>query len=238
MCIKYDNYTSIMEAPMMDAPPPAPAATEALPPPPPQAGPREPHFPRCPGETPRAFSAFTTYFQLGRDRSLQGVADRLGEKIDTVKSWSSKYGWRDRIQSFHSGLLEQQAQAQAAACREQAAEWGRRAAECRELQFAAAHKLFTGALCYLENLGETEVGRMSLSQASHAVQVASRISSQAVAGGMAPETPARLTLPAELMVALQKAYGQPSTLPANSATPRPAEPAPPDSPPTQPTNPL
>lgn len=215
----------------MNQPPSPPAATETLPPPF-QGAAREPLFPRCPGETPRAFNAFSTFFQLGRDRSLQGVADRLGEKIDTVKDWSSKYGWRDRIQSFHSGLLEQQAQAEADACKEQAAAWGRRAAECRELQFVAAQRLFAGALCYLESLGDSEVARMSISQASHAVQVASRVSSQAVAGGMVPEAPARVTLPAELLVAIQKAYGQSPALPSHSAVPRP------DSPQTQPTNPL
>ena len=34
-----------------------------------------PFFPRAPGETPRAFSAFMTFFQLGHARSCQAVAD-------------------------------------------------------------------------------------------------------------------------------------------------------------------
>jgi hypothetical protein len=154
------------------------------------------------------------FFELGQGRSLQAVVDRLGEKLDTVKGWSSRFRWSERIQSFNSGLLQQQVQAQVAARRQQAAEWARRAAESRELQFMASRKLFDGALCYLENLGDQEVARMSLSQASRALQVAARLASLALADGMAAETPAFPAVPLDFMAALKKAYGQPPS--ANS----------------------
>jgi hypothetical protein len=183
-----------------------------------------PAFPRSPGETPRAFGAFTDFFQLGHSRSLQAVADRLGEKPDTVKSWSSKYRWSERIHDFNSGLLRQQADAHVAACRHQAAEWERRAAESRELQFMASRKLLDGALCYLENLGDQEVAKMSLGQASRALHVASRLATLALSNGMAPEAPALVTLPAELTVAVNKVYPRPPAPPAGSATPVPPVP--------------
>src|SRR5262252_1219979 len=70
-------------------------------------------FPRWPGETPRAYSAFLAYFRLGYRRCLQAVADKLGEGLSTVKNWSSKFDWSERIQAFNSGLLERQAAEQA-----------------------------------------------------------------------------------------------------------------------------
>src|ERR1041385_1152576 len=66
-------------------------------------------FMRLPGETPRAFSAFMTWFQLGHARSHQAVADKLGEGLPTVKNWASKYDWSDRLHAFNEGLLQQQA---------------------------------------------------------------------------------------------------------------------------------
>src|SRR5689334_3677995 len=75
----------------------------------------QPVFPRFPGETPRAFSAFTTFFELGHSRSLPAVADLLGENHDTVRRWSSKFRWSNRIHSANSNLLQHQADAQAAA---------------------------------------------------------------------------------------------------------------------------
>ena len=79
-------------------------------------------FSPFPGETPRAFSAFTTFFQLGHTRSLQAVIDKLGEIPATVKKWSSKYNWTERIQSFHAGLLQQQTQIELAARQKEAAD--------------------------------------------------------------------------------------------------------------------
>src|SRR4051812_30098307 len=80
-------------------------------------------FPRCPGETPRAFNAFMTWFQLGHARSLQAVADKLGEGLPTLKNWSSKYDWSERLQAFNSGLLQQTVQAQTEQQRRRAADW-------------------------------------------------------------------------------------------------------------------
>jgi len=74
----------------------------------------QPAFRRHPGETPRAFSAFMTYFQLGHARSLQAVADKLDENSGTVRNWSSRHDWAERLQACNSGLLQEQVRAQAA----------------------------------------------------------------------------------------------------------------------------
>ena len=79
----------------------------------PQLACRAPVFPRLPGETPRAYGAFTTFFQLGQGRTHQAVVDKLGEPLGTIRNWASKHGWTERLQEFNSGLLQAQAQAEA-----------------------------------------------------------------------------------------------------------------------------
>lgn len=175
-------------------------------------------FPRSPGETPRAFSAFLAFFQLGHGRSLQAVADHLGEKHDTVKAWSSKYHWSERIQSFHSGLLQQQAEAEAAARRQQAADWSRRTSEYREQEWATSQKLLTAVQCFLESFGDREVEKMTLAQVSRALQVSSRIARQALSGANGPEEPTLAPLQMELAASLKRAYTLPPAPPANPGT--------------------
>ena len=50
-----------------------------------------------------------TYFQLDHARSLAAVADKLGESPGTVKNWSSKHGWAERLQTYQASLLQEQA---------------------------------------------------------------------------------------------------------------------------------
>lgn len=169
-----------------------------------------PTFPRHPGETPRAFGAFLAWFQLGQGRSLAAVAEVLGEKPDTVKSWSSRYRWSERLQVFQSGLLQAQLEAQAALQREHAADWARRTREFREHEWAAGQKLLAAVLCFLDSFGDREVEKMTLAQVSRALQISSRISWQALRGDPAPEEPAPASLQDELAAALKKAYGQPA----------------------------
>jgi len=176
--------------------------------PPPPAAP--PAFPHQPGETPRAFGAFLAFFQLGPSRSLPALAEVLGENPATVKNWSSKYRWSDRLLAYQSGLLQTQVAAQAALVQSSAADWARRSSEFREHEWAAGQKLLGAVLCFLENFGDREVEKMSLAQVSRALQISTRISRSALSGELLLEESAPSALEAALAVALQKAYGQPA----------------------------
>ena len=173
----------------------------------------QPTFPRLPGETPRAFSAFQAFFQLGHSRSLAAVAEQLGEKHDTVKFWSSKYRWSERINAFNSGVLQQQAEMETAARCRQAADWSRRTDEYREQEWAVAQKLLLAAHCFLENLGDREVEKMSLAQVSRALEIYARLARHSLSNASASDTPPLAPLQVELAAALKKAFGSPA--PAN-----------------------
>ncbi len=177
----------------------------------------QPVFPLFPGETPRAFSAFMAFFGLGHARSLQAVADQLAEKPDTLKKWSSRFHWRDRIQSFNSGLLQQQAETEAALRAKQSADWARRTAEYREQEWAVAQKLHATVQCFLESFGDRDVEKMTLAQVARALQISSRIARQALSGDTGPQEPVLAPLQMELAAALNKAYAQPPVALAASA---------------------
>jgi len=183
------------------SPPPAPASELPL-----------PAFARCPGETPRAFGAFLAYFQLGQTRSLSAVADALGENPATVKNWSSKYKWSHRLHTFYAGLLQTQAETEAALQSQNAADWARRTSQYREQEWAASQKLLTAVLCFLESFGDREVEKMTLGQVSRALQISTCISRQALRGDHAHEDPGPTSLQTELLAALKKAYRQPASV--------------------------
>jgi hypothetical protein len=148
------------------------------------------------------------FFDLGHARSLSGVAVQLGEKAATVKKWSSRYRWRERIQAFNSGLLRQQAEVQSALRAQQAADWARRSSDYREQEWAAAQKLLGAVQCFLESFGDRDLEKMTLAQVSRALQISSHIARQALRGAGGPEGPVLAPLQLELAAALKKAYGQ------------------------------
>jgi hypothetical protein len=166
----------------------------------------QPTFPRFPGETPRAFSAFAAFFELGHSRSLPAVADLLGENHDTVRRWSSKFRWSARIHSANSNLLQQHANAQAAAHAEQTADWARRAAEYREREWEASQKVLGAIHCFLDDFSDQHVEKMSLSQVSRALQVTSTIARSNLSNSFASDEPAMAPIQTELTAALKKAY--------------------------------
>jgi len=127
-----------------------------------------------------------TYFQMGHGRSLAAVADKLGESPGTVKNWSSKYDWAERLQKYQAGLLEAQASQHAALRLQQAADWNRRLDDFREQEWVAAQKLIAVAQCFLETCGDDEVRRMTLAHASRALQVSSAVARSAIAGAELP----------------------------------------------------
>ena len=174
-------------------------------------------FPRVAGETPRAFSAFMTWFQLGHARSLAVVADKLGESPGTVKNWSSKHGWAERLQTFQAGLLEEQARQHAACQLQQAADWNRRLADLREQEWEAAQKLNVVAQCFLETCGEDEVRRMTLAQVSRAVKVSSAVARSAITGAELPASSEAALSPVQqqLLAGLTRIYG--ASAPAGSS---------------------
>lgn len=52
------------------------------------------------GETDRAFEAFCVYRDLGRERSQEKTAAKLGKNRNQICKWSMKYNWVERISKW------------------------------------------------------------------------------------------------------------------------------------------
>ena len=51
-------------------------------------------------ESPKAFEAFTAFLQLGRQRTIQKVADFMGVSKSAIVTMSRNYAWKDRAAEY------------------------------------------------------------------------------------------------------------------------------------------
>lgn len=52
------------------------------------------------GETAKAYEAFSEYRDMGADRSLAKVGQKLGKSKAQMEKWSKKYGWVARAEEW------------------------------------------------------------------------------------------------------------------------------------------
>lgn len=57
-------------------------------------------IPRLAGESAQAFEAFCVYAQMGADRSLVAVAQKVGKSRALMDRWSTRYHWVRRVRQF------------------------------------------------------------------------------------------------------------------------------------------
>lgn len=57
-------------------------------------------YDRLPGETAKAYEAFSVYRDMGTERSLEAVSKALGKSAAFLSRWSSKHDWVDRAESW------------------------------------------------------------------------------------------------------------------------------------------
>lgn len=66
---------------------------------------------RQPGETSKAYEAFSIYRDLGSERSTRRVAEQLSKSEALINRWSGKYDWPARSRAWDS--IPSQAMAEA-----------------------------------------------------------------------------------------------------------------------------
>lgn len=65
-----------------------------------------------PGESAKAFEAFAIYRDMGVERSVRKVTQRLNKSLTLIGKWSSRYNWPERALAYDRDL-DRQAHAQA-----------------------------------------------------------------------------------------------------------------------------
>ena len=57
-------------------------------------------------ESPKAFEAFTAFLQLGRQRTIQKVADFMGVSKSAIVTMSRNYAWKDRAAEYDADQVK------------------------------------------------------------------------------------------------------------------------------------
>jgi hypothetical protein len=96
---------------------------------------------RLPTETSKAFEAFSAYCEMGPERSLTALAQKLHKTRTHFGLWSRRHSWVERATLYdaHMQGIEQRAAEKAVAS--EAAKWARRQVEQRERDWAMADQL-------------------------------------------------------------------------------------------------
>ncbi len=70
------------------------------------------------GESAQAFEAFSAYLEMGPERSIRAVGQKLGKSRGLVERWSRAHHWVERVRVWDNQLQEQARKAAAAELRE------------------------------------------------------------------------------------------------------------------------
>jgi len=89
-------------------------------------------FEQQPGESARAFAAFSCYLNMGAERSLADAARKLGKSTMVLGRWSRRWGWVDRVAAYGVHLAAIEREVTEASVRNKAAEWLNRDEELRD----------------------------------------------------------------------------------------------------------
>lgn len=60
-------------------------------------------------ESEQAYEAFKIYIELGNQRSIQAVADKLQKSYTLIKRWKDRWNWKDRALEYDN-KIEMEAQ--------------------------------------------------------------------------------------------------------------------------------
>ena len=82
-------------------------------------------FEQQPRESAKAFAAFKTYLDMGPERSLKAVAQKLGKSVTMLGRWSARFDWPGRVVAHAAHLAAIERQTIEGLAVEKAVEWHR-----------------------------------------------------------------------------------------------------------------
>lgn len=101
------------------------------------------------GEPAKAYAGAQIYFELGKDRTLKKVAERVGVTDRTIQNWSSRWNWIERAAAFdrhnQTSKLQIEEEELRRSAREEAQRWAEKRAALREEAFDLGSQLISRA---------------------------------------------------------------------------------------------
>ena len=168
-------------------------------------------FEQQPRESNKAFAAFKTYLDLGPQRSLVAVADKLGKHRTQLERWSSKFEWPARVQAHTAHLALVEREATEVLVRSKAAEWEKRETQLRETEWSMHERAIAAAKRGLDAYMDRAKVYANLADIARMLEIASKLGRLAtgLGDGERRKDDALPAVRVEVTVALEKIYGEP-----------------------------
>lgn len=125
---------------------------------------------RLQNESAKAYAAFMAYCEMGPDRGIRPLAQKLHKSATLIKDWSRRHNWQKRAAAWDSAQAERMRQAEDIALKEEAGKWAKRQIEHREKSFQVTQALLGVAIKELDKIRQSS--RVStLGDVSRAIQI-------------------------------------------------------------------
>jgi hypothetical protein len=163
-------------------------------------------------ESAKAFEAFSVYLNMGAERSLAAVGQKLGKSGSLIERWSTKFEWSSRVQAHAAHLAVAEREATEAVARAKALDWGKRQHTLREREWEMHEQCIAAAKRALNAFMEREKVYANLSDIARILEIASKLGR--LASGMATDKTEMvgevgMGLSPQFEAMLKKIYDQP-----------------------------
>ena len=168
-------------------------------------------FEQLPKESAKAFAAFSLYLNLGAERSLAAVAQKLSKSEQLLKRWSAKFDWPARVAAHAAHLAVVERGAIEATARGKAAEWEKRETQLRETEWSMHEAAIAAAKRGLAAYMDKDKVYANLADIARMLEIASKLGRLATgldkSNGEQRDGDDLPGLRVEVTVALEKIYG-------------------------------
>ena len=166
-------------------------------------------FEQQPRESNRAFAAFSAYLEMGAERSLAKVGQKLGKSTVQMEKWSAKFDWPARVKAHGAHLANIERKAIEGLAVEKAIEWHKLHEPTKREMWQKADEILALADDFLKRWRNTS--RVpGFESVVRGIELAFKL--RQVAAGMPTEIKEvkgeiKATLEVEWELALRKVYG-------------------------------
>ena len=160
-------------------------------------------------ESDKAFAAFKAYLEMGPERSLVEVAQKLGKSTGLLQRWSRRFGWLERVQAHAAHMATVERQETEALTRQKAVVWVKRQEEHKEEEWTLRGQLITASRKVLEKFMDGSRGA-TLGDVARALDLASklgRLSSGLATESIEQKAEVDVNFRIEVEAAVKKAFG-------------------------------
>jgi len=170
-------------------------------------------FEQQPNESNKAFAAFSTYLNLGAERSIPAVAEKLRKSVGLVQRWSCRFDWPATVQAHGAHLALVEREMTEVMARTKAGEWAKRREKLLETEWEMHEKCIAAAKRAFDAFLAREKVYANLADIARILEIASKLGR--LASGMATDKTevsgeVDVNFRMEIEAAIKKVYAEPA----------------------------